>query len=1020
MMFYCPSTYAQVGNCSPSLSGAYLDVNNVRAGIFNSGALFFDGTESLYEIPKYNGTNALFLSSMWIAGRVNGELRTSASTYGPQKFWPGPLDEAGNPPADCSVFNRIFKVSLQDIEVYESTGQATADLLDWPWELGAPVIDGDGVLDNYNLETGDRPEILGHQSLWWVMNDRRNVQDATEGVPIGLEIRGTAFGAASDSLASIHNTTLYKYTLIYKGSGSLEEAYIGFFVDPDLGNPGDDYVGSDSTLSIGYVYNADNDDERSETAPVGAYGKAPPALGYSIIQGPVVDNDGTDNNGDGEVDEPGERLGMSAFISPEFGRPGNFGDPNDPMDFYRYLQGVSKDGTPWRYGGDRTGSGEGYPTTFMYSGDPVTLEGWSELNPGADGQLPPNIGSDRTFLLATGPFSMQPGEQQEIVLAVVWAKGEDNKNSVLAMKEAATTVRAIYDDGFELPALPDKALLPVRLEAPADQAIEQPTDLILHWENALLNLPYEVIVSTNPAFTDTVFAKKHSDTQLRVAGLQANTTYFWRVRSIDSKVLGPWSDTRQFSTFADPARLEATSIQGFMTVQNAAGPIVPPDMAAFAFGESGFPVLEGNLTPAGSYPAPDRPTSGVQQSTTDAVWGIHTGLSFVSRFQDDNGQSFLDRSVRNGFFPLGTDDFEWRFEQACFDGIDEVIAEDDCLAVSSSDENIAIEIPFSLWNIGATPDDQSDDYRMIPRLCESSCRAGTIDGSFDLGEVPRNDHAASPDDNDPYTDLVYWFKPEDNGAEPGELGYLDFFFGDGQLGDEVFARMVLVNLNGLIDTNGDGQFDSVNAPLPEPGTIFRIVVDLFPAPLPASPADNAQSYLLNTTLYWNGAFPPYQIQIATDANFATPVIDQMNLDEVSYRVDGLNEDQLYFWRVRMVRPDGLAMSEWSEPRGFSLTNSPVSIESDDATVPTVFSLDSNFPNPFNSVTFIPYQLPKPANVQLVLYDVIGRRIQTLVQEQQVAGRYSVPLDTAQLSSGVYYYRLSAGPFTETRSMVVIR
>ena len=112
---------------------------------------------------------------------------------------------------------------------------------------------------------------------------------------------------------------------------------------------------------------------------------------------------------------------------------------------------------------------------------------------------------------------------------------------------------------------------------------------------------------------------------------------------------------------------------------------------------------------------------------------------------------------------------------------------------------------------------------MIPVICEEACGAGTESLSFDLGVT---DHAVSGGDNDPYTDWVYWYNPEDNGEAPGEDGYNGFFFGALDVADEVFARNVLVNWNGG-DTPpdstlgvGDGRYD---AELPETGTTFRII-----------------------------------------------------------------------------------------------------------------------------------------------------------------------------------------------------
>ena len=87
-------------------------------------------------------------------------------------------------------------------------------------------------------------------------------------------------------------------------------------------------------------------------------------------------------------------------------------------------------------------------------------------------------------------------------------------------------------------------------------------------------------------------------------------------------------------------------------------------------------------------------------------------------------------------------------------------------------------------------------------------------------------------------------------------------------------------------------------------------------------------------------------------------------------------------------------------------------------VPNDFQLLQNFPNPFNPVTTIRYLLPQQSQVLLVLYDITGRRVKTLVDRVQPPGAYSVQLDASGLSSGIYFYRIQAGTYTQTRKLVV--
>ena len=89
-------------------------------------------------------------------------------------------------------------------------------------------------------------------------------------------------------------------------------------------------------------------------------------------------------------------------------------------------------------------------------------------------------------------------------------------------------------------------------------------------------------------------------------------------------------------------------------------------------------------------------------------------------------------------------------------------------------------------------------------------------------------------------------------------------------------------------------------------------------------------------------------------------------------------------------------------------------------LPGKFDLYRNFPNPFNPTTTISYDLPKTSDVALSIYDITGRLVETLVNKQQDAGNYQVQWDASRYSSGVYFYRIMAGNFLQTRKMLVLR
>lgn len=100
-------------------------------------------------------------------------------------------------------------------------------------------------------------------------------------------------------------------------------------------------------------------------------------------------------------------------------------------------------------------------------------------------------------------------------------------------------------------------------------------------------------------------------------------------------------------------------------------------------------------------------------------------------------------------------------------------------------------------------------------------------------------------------------------------------------------------------------------------------------------------------------------------------------------------------------------------------DSSTSVE-DEETSPESFHLHQNYPNPFNPVTNIKYQIPELSFVMLEIYDVSGKEIATLVNEKKPAGSYTLEFDATRLPTGVYFYKIQAGSFTETKKMVLMK
>lgn len=121
-----------------------------------------------------------------------------------------------------------------------------------------------------------------------------------------------------------------------------------------------------------------------------------------------------------------------------------------------------------------------------------------------------------------------------------------------------------------------------------------------------------------------------------------------------------------------------------------------------------------------------------------------------------------------------------------------------------------------------------------------------------------------------------------------------------------------------------------------------------------------------------------------------------------------------------VNEDESLPSEKGILSGWGSPCSPQTRPMSDMGTPKEFALNQNYPNPFNPTTNIQYDIPNDVLVSIKVYDMLGREVAELVNEVKNAGRYIVGFNGSNLSSGIYYYKIKAGSFEQTRRMVLIK
>lgn len=447
----------------------YLNINNISTVIKNDGISDIDVQEanSGFVFPKGSGKTAVFTSGFLWGAKIDGDpqVRVGGTAYR-TGLQPGRITNSGLPYTQLTAEDgaadhvRIYRVRpdvypggpvvdlSQDASLEQSSASAIRtqyelDWTNWPAQFGAPYDDKNS---NGTYEaTIDVPGVPGaDQTIWFVANDLNvsRTQNLYGALPLGVEMQATFWAYAQSG--ALGNMFFRKYKLINKSNTPFNEMYVSMWSDVDLGNSGDDFTGCDVDLSLSFTYNANATDPTYSPLP-------PPAVGFDFFQGPEVN---------------GVPLPMTAHYY--FAR----GDPNitDPTQgslegsnqFYNFFQGkIGKTGEVFI---DPT---TGQPTTFALSGDPIAKTGW------LDGQLLPS--GDRRQGMASGPFTMMPGDEQEIVVAEIAAgaiPGVDRISAVGLLKFYDQVAQVAYDSDFDLPVPPPSTSVKV---------IELDRKIVLDW-----------------------------------------------------------------------------------------------------------------------------------------------------------------------------------------------------------------------------------------------------------------------------------------------------------------------------------------------------------------------------------------------------------------------------------------------------------------------------------------------------------------------------------------------------------
>jgi len=386
-----------VGSGANVDNDTYINANNILMFMTNHGIFGYDlagvfgmggGAYFPYAGDEFirNGLMddyVLYSAGLWLGGMVGSDLRVAIATYG-DEYVPGPMNGTTYYPDQPNMIVRKAIVMEPDYP------DPLLELSDTPVYPGVPTA------------TSGMALTPGTQILSTIFNDadpRAHTHSAGGTTPLGIQVSQVMW-ASDDPANQLENVIFIKYLFHNNGLNTIDNLYISLWADPDLGGSGDDLVGCDTLDDIFFCYNAGNDDSH--------YAPNPPAVGFKVLEGPVVPSTGDTAWFNGRRMINYKNQGMTSFQKYRNGT-----DPGTAAQAYHYMQGLSIDGSPLYNG-----------TKYACPGDPVTGTGDLDTDD-----------TDSRMMGSVGPLQLKAGDSQYLLLKMAAARGGDRLSSIALLRE---------------------------------------------------------------------------------------------------------------------------------------------------------------------------------------------------------------------------------------------------------------------------------------------------------------------------------------------------------------------------------------------------------------------------------------------------------------------------------------------------------------------------------------------------------------------------------------------------------
>jgi len=532
---------------------------------------------------------------------------------------------------------------------------------------------------------------------------------------------------------------------------------------------------------------------------------------------------------------------------------------------------------------------------------------------------------------------------------------------------------------------------------PIADAVQISIAPLLEW-SSIYNTTFRVQLSRNGDFSAPVINSLTDDTSLQLSGLEDNAVYFWRVRVENERTNSDWSDVSEFRTRPAPQIAGAKHVVREQIEFGKSAANVQNDLSVQEYRLVGLPGKDKYLF-------------------SDLFKGTY-GTDWTAYRKTDSDDEYREYRQSDGNFTFSSGRGFW------VSGTSNLTLELPITGVETN-ANDAYTIPLSSgWNIISNPHTRNVSWRDVQVMNSIHGEAYSYIGHFSEADSLQPVHgyyyfnppeAARDSLEIPYSGMENRRKTDDVGgllllanreAQPSVKLHAEFDK-DKRLTTELLFPGLAENLSDIEEKSG---YQTYHPPMGMSRTGMMLIIP---------DAENSRGMMRDIAVY-NRRGSEYNLHLKADKGAVFTWRAELADMPDNTGLLMVNEESDQSWMLRHGESVEVALEESDMIYTLFVGDRYWLEQKEQEYLPEDFALHPNYPNPFNSATNIRYSLPVEQEVRLEIYDVIGRRVKVLVNEEKPAGWHTMQFDASRLASGVYVYRMTTENNVSSQKMTILK